>query len=63
MKIPLTKNNLENWAEQGVLLLNSILTVRANNEFSSNLGWEKFTDTVIAKLSKKKKWFDFFTLG
>ena len=65
LKIPITKNgNLENWANQGVLLLNSILTVRENAARShQNLGWEKFTDTVIAKLSEKKKWTNLSSLG
>ena len=50
--------------KQGVLLLNSILTVRANNASShQNLGWEKFTDTVIAKLSKKKSGLIFLLWG
>lgn len=47
--------NLINWARQGVLLLNSILTVRSGKAKShQNLGWEIFTDTVIKKISKKK---------
>lgn len=65
IKIPITKNgNLENWANQGVLLLNSILTVRENAAKShQNLGWEKFTDTVIAKLSEKKSGLIFLLWG
>ena len=44
--------NLEPWARQGVLLLNSILTVRAGQAASHrNLGWETFTDAVIKYLS------------
>ena len=40
--------NLENWAKQGVLLLNTTLTVVANKPLShKNLGWEKFTDSVF----------------
>jgi len=47
--------NLERWAEQGVLLLNAVLTVEAGNPNShKNKGWEVFTDTVIELLSKKK---------
>jgi len=65
LKIPITKNgDLENWANQGVLLLNSILTVRAKEAGShQNLGWEKFTDTVIEKLSKKKNGLIFLLWG
>lgn len=65
LKILITKNgNLENWAKQGVLLLNSILTVRANEARShQNLGWEKFTDTVITKLSEKKTGLIFLLWG
>ena len=65
LKIPITRNgNLENWANQGVLLLNSILTVRENAAKShQNLGWEKFTDTVIAKLSEKKNGLIFLLWG
>ena len=47
--------NLEQWAKQGVLLLNATLTVRANNAGShQNKGWETFTDTVISEISKRK---------
>src|SRR6185295_3339064 len=48
--IPISKTgNLEKWAQQGVLLLNSILTVRANQAAShQGQGWEQFTDSVIA---------------
>ncbi len=44
--------NLERWAEQGVLLLNATLTVRANTAGShQNKGWELFTDAVITAIS------------
>ena len=44
--------NLEPWARQGVLLLNSILTVRAGQAASHrNIGWEQFTDAVIHYVS------------
>ena len=43
---------LEHWAEQGVLLLNSVLTVERGLAAShQGRGWEKFTDTVIAKVN------------
>lgn len=45
--------NLEAWAAQGVLLLNSILTVRAGAAASHrNIGWERFTDAVISYISE-----------
>jgi uracil-DNA glycosylase len=49
--IPQT-GNLEHWAKQGVLLLNSTLTVRANQAGShQKQGWEIFTDSIIKKIS------------
>lgn len=45
---------LEHWARQGVLLLNTVLTVRENTAFSHrNRGWETFTDHVIQALNQK----------
>lgn len=50
-----SSGNLQRWADQGVLLLNATLTVRANLPLSHhNHGWEVFTDTIISKLSKTK---------
>ncbi|WP_158978442.1 uracil-DNA glycosylase [Cellulophaga sp. L1A9] len=50
-----TSGNLENWANQGVLLLNATLTVRAHEAGShQNKGWETFTDAVIKKISEEK---------
>lgn len=50
-----TSGNLEKWAEQGVLLLNSTLTVRAGKAGShQKKGWEKFTDEVIRLINNKK---------
>lgn len=47
---------LESWAKQGVLLLNTVLTVRAGAANShKGMGWETFTDTVIQKLSERTK--------
>lgn len=47
--------DLSSWAKQGVLLLNTNLTVEEKKPGShSNLGWEIFTDKVICDLSKKK---------
>lgn len=42
------------WAKQGVLMLNAVLTVRANQPNShKNKGWEKFTDAIISKVNEK----------
>jgi uracil-DNA glycosylase len=44
--------NLEKWARQGVLLLNTVLTVRSGQAAShSHKGWEEFTDAVISYIS------------
>ncbi len=53
--IPIPDNGyLKPWAEQGVLLLNTILTVRRNEPFShKGKGWEKLTDTVIKRLNDR----------
>ena len=56
--------NLTKWAGQGVLLVNAILTVRANTPTShQNKGWEKFTDAVIRNLSEKRKNLVFLLWG
>lgn len=63
MPIPLT-GDLTNWAKQGVLLLNSVLTVRANEPGShSKIGWTHFTDEVIKILSNKKSRLVFILWG
>lgn len=63
MPIPVV-GDLTKWAEQGVLLLNAILTVRANEPAShSKLGWMNFTDAVIKKISDKKKGVIFLLWG
>jgi len=47
--------NLEKWTQQGVLLLNATLTVRARQAGShQNKGWEQFTDAAIKKLSEER---------
>jgi len=55
--IPYPKSgNLMRWADQGVLLLNATLTVRAHEAGShQNMGWELFTDAVITKVSELKE--------
>lgn len=56
--------NLEPWAEQGVLLLNAILTVVAHQPAShSKKGWEEFTDHVIKTLSNKRENLVFILWG
>lgn len=48
--------NLLKWANQGVLLLNTILTVRAHAAFShQGKGWENFTDAIIRIINEKKE--------
>ena len=48
--------NLERWANQGVLLLNSVLTVEEGKTDShKGIGWEQFTDAVIECINKKKE--------
>lgn len=59
-----TKGNLDNWARQGVLLLNATLTVRANTPGShQNQGWEEFTNAVIKAISDKKENIVFLLWG
>ena len=56
--------NLTHWAEQGVMLLNASLTVRANEPMShSKIGWAEFTDSVIKKISSHKKNIVFLLWG
>lgn len=56
--------NLERWAKQGVLLLNALLTVRANQPASHHKrGWEQFTDKVIETISKEKSGVVFLLWG
>lgn len=62
-KIP-THGNLTSWADQGVLLLNATLTVRAHEAGShQNKGWETFTDKVIAELSAQRSGLVFLLWG
>ncbi len=63
MPIPAT-GNLSKWAAQGVLLLNAVLTVRANEPAShAKIGWMDFTDAVIRKISDEKKGVIFLLWG
>lgn len=50
-----TSGELERWAEQGVLLLNAVLTVRAHEAAShAGRGWERFTDAVVKAIANRK---------
>jgi len=63
MPIPPT-GDLTPWAKQGVLLLNAVLTVRANEPAShSKIGWMNFTDAVIKKISDEKQGIVFLLWG
>lgn len=56
--------NINEWAGQGVLLLNATLTVQANSPAShQNKGWEQFTDAVIKTLSEQKEHLVFILWG
>lgn len=59
-----SSGNLEKWAEQGVLLLNATLTVRAGLPGShQKKGWEEFTDAVIRKISDDSEHVVFMLWG
>jgi uracil-DNA glycosylase len=56
--------NLERWADQGILLLNATLTVKASAPGShQNKGWEEFTDAVIKTLNNQKQKLVFMLWG
>ena len=53
---PVQHGNLVSWAKQGVLLLNTVLTVREGQAYSHRgKGWERLTDTIIEKLNEREK--------
>ena len=55
LQIEREQNDLTDWAEQGVLLLNSVLTVQKDTPLShKGRGWETFTDTIIRYLNARK---------
>ncbi len=59
-----TQTDLTDWAKQGVLLLNSIMTVVQNKPLShKNKGWEIFTDTIIKKLGEREEPIVFILWG
>ena len=56
--------DLTGWAKQGVLLLNTVLTVRAHQANShKGKGWEQFTDSIIRKISEQKSGVVFLLWG
>ena len=58
------RGDLSGWADQGVLLINSVLTVEANRAASHrNRGWEQFTDVVLRRLSEVKEGLVFLLWG
>lgn len=62
--IPLTSGNLTGWADQGVLLLNATLTVRAHQAGShQRRGWEQFTDAAISALAQQREGLVFLLWG
>ena len=61
---PPQTGNLLRWAQQGVLLLNATLTVRAHSAAShQNKGWETFTDVVIHRIAEEKEHIVFILWG
>ncbi len=64
VNIPTTCGDLSGWAEQGVLLLNATLTVRAHHAGSHQRhGWETFTDAAIRALSERRSGLVFLLWG
>jgi len=65
LSVPIPSHgNLKSWSKQGVLLLNSVLTVIPGKPGSHrNIGWEEFTDSIIKKLSKDKSNIVFILWG
>ena len=65
LNIPIREHgDLSGWADQGVLLLNTVLTVRAHSANShKGKGWEQFTDSVIKKISDNKQGVVFLLWG
>lgn len=62
--MPPLSGNLEPWARQGVFLLNTVLSVRANEAHAhKDQGWEQFTDAVIATISSLRTGIVFILWG
>lgn len=63
-KEPYKSGDLSNWAKQGVLLLNAVLTVRAHQANShQGKGWEQFTDAILQAVSDKNEHVVFILWG
>lgn len=61
---PVAHGFLESWAKQGVLLLNTVLTVRAGQAYSHRKqGWEQLTDAIIQKLNRREQPIVFILWG
>lgn len=61
---PVSHGNLVTWAKQGVLLLNTVLTVREGQAYSHRgKGWEQLTDAIIEKLNERDKPIVFILWG
>lgn len=61
---PPNQGYLKSWAEQGVFLLNSVLTVQAGRAHShAKCGWETFTDAVVAQLNQHRDGLVFMLWG
>lgn len=61
---PPPHGNLQGWAEQGVLLLNAVLTVEANRAAShQGKGWERFTDAVVRLVAAQERPIVFILWG
>jgi len=61
---PPTSGNLQSWANQGILLLNAVLTVeRGHASAHQGKGWEKFTDRVVAELNEGREHLVFLLWG
>jgi len=64
LQIKRGNGDLSDWAKQGILLLNSTLTVRKNEPNShQNCGWQKFTDEIIQQISREKSFVIFVLWG
>ncbi len=64
VKLNRSQSDLSGWTQQGVLLLNTVLTVRANQAFSHReKGWETFTDEVIRQLNLRTRPMVFLLWG
>ncbi|WP_374329849.1 uracil-DNA glycosylase [Soonwooa sp.] len=64
LNIDRSKTELDDWGKQGVLLLNATLTVKAHEPNShKDLGWEKFTNFIIEKISEEKEGIVFVLWG